>query len=238
MIPTIEVVPERFAGLYRFLEDGWRGWLLLSHEGDRQLVGRYRTDRYVKDFDVVAEVDEVVPHKVRITIPHFNEMSEQLFMGYLFRTGGNVVTGITYAEGTTFGFCARKTRSLILASYGAGEKVRPQDFTGVYTLHQEDESGVLRLEHDAGDELHGAYAPWNGTEVLPVTARIDETVRHGLRLYIKGGEAEDGRTFIGYLSTRPKNMVAGWIERAGVSLGCYMVRLSDDPTGGTFTVGR
>jgi hypothetical protein len=220
------VTPGRFAGLYRFLEDGWRGRLELTYDEGRRLNGRYRTDRYQKDFDVDAEIDADLPHKVRITVAEFNEMAEQLFVGYLFRTSANVITGTTYAEGTTFGFCARKTRSLVFASFRSGD-VRPEDFSGLYTLHEEDRQGVLRLAVVDGDRLGGTYTELGESRAWRVTAHVDEAVRHGLGLQIEHPRGAEDRVYTGYLATRPKNLVAGSVSRAGRPLGFYMVKLSD-----------
>lgn len=219
LILTVDESPGRLAGLYRFLEDGWRGRLLLSHQGGRILTGRYATERYLGEFDAVAEVVEGVANQLHIRISDFNEMDEQLFEGYIFQPDGNALAGVTYAEGTTFGFCARRTRSLILAQYRMGD-VRPEDFAGTYVLHQEDDHGVLSLDVVSGSDLRGVYRPWAGQRSLPVTARIDDAVPHGIRLSIE--EA----SLAGYLFTRPKNVVAGRVEDAGESHGFYMIKMS------------
>jgi hypothetical protein len=219
--PTFDVRPESFVGLYRFLEDGWRGRMLLAHEAGRVLVGRYRTDRYQGEFDVVAEVDELLPHKVNIRISNFNEMAEQLFEGYLLGAGGCAIAGVTYAEETVFGFCARMTRSLIFAQYRVGA-VRPEDFVGTYGLHQGDEHGVLRLILDGERGFRGTYLSCNnGDRITEVSAEVDDTVRHGLHMSM------DGVTLLGYLFTRPKNVLAGRVERDGVPRGFYMVKMSE-----------
>jgi hypothetical protein len=224
-----EVTPERFAGLYRVLEDGWRGRLLLTHDSGRRLTGQFRTDRYANDFVVRAEVDVDVPHKVHITIEDFNEMDEQLFLGYLFRDRANVIAGTTYAEQTTFGFCARKTRSLMFAAFGSGD-VRPEHFAGLYILHEDDRKGLLSL--DVADErnLTGTYTQLGAPHAYRVTGRVDDVVRHAVRLQIDHPQGSDDRIYTGYLATRPKNLVAGSVDCSGLTLGFYMVKLSERPS--------
>ncbi len=218
---------EAFAGRYRMLEDGWRSRLELVLMGERRLEGRYNnTDRDEKDYRCVVDVDPDIPHKMNMRIADYNEMPEQLFVGYLLRPGRNVITGITFAEGTTFGFVAHRTRSLVFASYRTGD-VRPGDFAGSYSLHEEEGRGIIQLALGSDGALAGTYRRLGQMQEWPVAAQVDPSVRHGLIMRLEEPAARGERLFTGYLFTRPKNAIAGWVERGGEPSAFYMVKLND-----------
>jgi hypothetical protein len=233
--------PDDFAGTYTFYHDGWRCWLRLSRpEAGRLLRGRlfdYKLDG--KQHDVEAEVSADASHRVRIRVLDYNWMPDgQFFDGFLFRRSKNAIAGTTVWAGDqlSYGFFARKTTALTLSRFGEMSTKRPdqeaervvrEECAGLYSVWEDGEHGVMRLVPGPQGLLQGTYRPGSSGATLAVEGLTDEAVPHHVELVARGGGSE--RAFHGYLFSRPKNAVAGWMEVGGRAQGFYMTKLAPLP---------
>lgn len=221
--------PADFAGAYSFYHDGWRGWLILSHDEDRRLTGTYQGEPPRGRYAVTAEVDADVPHRVAISIHDFNWMDRQVFDGFLLRAGKKALAGRSLWAGnqTHYGFLARKTASLALSEFpGERERVRPADFAGRYSVCDDGRPGLLSLAVESGCSLRGMYEERGLARPLAVQALVDETISHAIEIAVDDPETALTRIFHGYLFARGKNAIAGWVEAGDCPAGFYMTKLS------------
>jgi hypothetical protein len=223
--------PVDFAGRYSIYDDGWAGTLWLEHRGGRKLDGTYHGIRFEAYFEVTAEVDERKPHLIELTIHDFNWQDEQLFIGYLFASTKNTITGCTMWREQPYGFVARKSRFLTLASFRSGG-VQPYDFAGAYSLYHDGYQATLVLAPGQARMLRGTYSRRSPAIELPVTAEIREDVPHEIEIRIPGevvgsaavGEPDASALLTGWLFTRPKSAIAGWLDHGETRSGFYMTR--------------
>lgn len=243
-------MPDDFAGTYTFYHDGWRCWLRLKRpDADERLLRGRLFDHKLdgRQHDVEARVSLDPPHHVTIRVLDYNWMPEgQVFDGFLFGRSKNAIAGTTVWAGDQrpYGFFARKTTSLTLSPFGEPARRRPdeeaehvpcEECGGLYSVWEDGDHGVMRLVPGPGSSLRGSYRPdASSGSTLAVEGRADVTVPHQLELVARGGGAD--RLFHGYMFTRPKNAIAGWMEVGGSRKGFYMTKLTPlrwEPTAGT-----
>lgn len=232
--------PDDFAGTYSFYHDGWRCWLrLVRPEASQRLLRGRLFDHKLggRQHDVEAVVSTDPPHRVEIRALEYNWMDDgQVFDGFLFQRTKNAIAGSTIWAGDQrpYGFFARKTAALTLSPFGGMSKKRPdqdaervafEEFGGLYSVWEDGDHGVMRLVPGPGSSLRGNYRPDSSSgSALAVEGRIDATVPHQVELVAKGSGLE--RVFHGYMFSRPKNAIAGWMEVGGSRTGFYMTKLA------------
>lgn len=220
------VQPADFTGRFSFYDDGWPGVLVLSEVSGFDLCGTYHSYRLNADYVATALVDERQRHHLAITIHDFNGMDRQLFDGYLFTSRKNVITGETSWKTIPYSFVARRCAPWTLSTFRPGGLAEPGDFAGWYSVYYDGGQGTVYLESVEGRSLRGVWRALGNRTELPVTATVDAEVPIRVTLRIDHG-LNDGvqpPIMTGLLFSRPKNLVAGWIDWRGERLGCYMVR--------------
>jgi hypothetical protein len=219
------VKPSSFAGRWAFYDDGWLGTLTLHSEAGQELSGTCYSERFGQEYRVTGSVSGSLPHKVEIVIHDYNWLDRQVYEGYLLTHGRNAITGRTTWRGEPFGFVARRTTTLTLGSFGSGP-VRPADFAGGWTLYLDGQRATLELTHDPAADLLRGQCTGQAVGSLQVTGQAGTDVGHGTRLVLhpEGEPAAEELVLSGYLFSRPKNAIAGWIEGGPVPVGFYLVK--------------
>jgi hypothetical protein len=215
-----------FAGYYSLYHDGWYGSLELLHEQKGKLRGTYNSVRFRQAYNVTAMVDEKHQHQIQLVIHEFNHNlpSEQVFTGYLFTHGKNVIAGRTIWREKPFGFFARKSGFLYLSDYGEGrESILPEDFAGSYGLYHNGKLATLILTHQNENFLSGIYIVSDLTSEFQIFATVSNKIPHEISISVAANTGEFVR-MIGYLFTRPKNVIAGYIEWGAIRSGFYMTK--------------
>jgi hypothetical protein len=209
-------------GRYAFYDDGWMGMLHI-HRDDPGLQATYRSYRFRSSHSVTLLPRDPPSHTIRFAIEDFNELPRQLFSGYFFTGSRNAIAGSTEWKGTPFGFFARKTRPVSLGPIGS-DRVEMSHFAGRYIVMCNGARADLSLDLRGRDGFTGILHA--GREELGVAGRVDEKTSHKVVLTLghRHGAAESLPTFTGFLFTRQKSAMAGWVEWRNVRLGCYMLR--------------
>jgi hypothetical protein len=98
----------------------------------------------------------------------------------------------------------------------------PADFAGRYTLRCDGGPASVELVHDGGRRLAGQWR-YRDDDPRGITAEVDQEEPLLIRLTLRTGVTDAVLT--GYLFSRPKNVVAGWIDVPQARIGCYLVRI-------------
>ena len=209
-------------GRYAFYDDGWMGMFHI-HVDDGNLRATYRSYRFRSSHSVTLLPRNGPPHSVRFTIQDFNELPQQFFSGYFFTGSRNAIAGSTEWKGVPYGFFARKTRPVSLGPLGS-DKVEVDDYAGKYYFLCNGTRASLWLSVAGKRSLTGSLR--SGGEEVTVSGRVDEDVSHKTVLTLGDVYKVDQSlpTFTGFLFTRQKSAMAGWVEWRKIRLGCYMLR--------------
>lgn len=211
-----------FGRFYSLYHDGWYGSLELWHESGQFLHGRYVDIRWDRAYSVTAAADSSYSNRIELTIHQFNQLPKQVFQGFLGGPGRDAFAGTTWWHDQPFGFFARRGGFLHLTDYGDGtERVTPSDFIGSYTVWHEEGLGTLKFTAAAGDRLLGQYTEPQG-QLQDLVARVGSSCAHEISLSVPIGR--EFASFTGYLFTRPKNAIAGGVERHGKEVGMFMTK--------------
>lgn len=216
-----------FAGQYSLYHDGWYGSMVLVYDGRQQFHGSYNHVRDERAYKVTASVDEQHPHQIKFIIHKFNQNipTDQVFAGYMFTHGKNAIAGQTIWRGQPYGFFARKSGFLHLRNYGDGsESVLPEHFAGSYSLYHDGQFATLELANSNSRLISGTYLR-NGV-MQEVVARISSKVPHEITISIYVETGEFVKLLTGYLFTRPKNAIAGYMKWEETQSGFYMIKYS------------
>ena len=211
-----------FIGTYVLFHDGWRGTLTLGARSRTEVIGEYNSERFGRTYQVTGEIGSE-DHRIVFHIHDFNSLPSQRFEGYLFTRPKNGIAGTTNWRGTPFGFFARKVRSMSMDSYDAGP-VAPQHFAGRYSFYHDGWHGTLHLHFDRERSLTGTYESDRFGREYEVTATVDPTHNHKIRITIQNFNSLPQQHFDGYLFTRPKNAVAGTTDWRGTDFGFFMYK--------------
>ncbi|MBE9015767.1 hypothetical protein IQ272_06335 [Chroococcidiopsidales cyanobacterium LEGE 13417] len=214
-----------FAGHYSLYHDGWYGSMVLVYDSG-QFHGTYNHVRDDRAYKVTASVEEQHPYQITFIIHKFNQNipTDQVFTGYLFAHGKNAIAGQTTWRGQPFGFFARKSGFLHLSDYGDGsESVLPKHFAGSYSLYHDGQPATLELAESNSLLMSGIYRRNGVTQ--EVVARVSSKVPHEITIsiYMETGEFV---LLTGYLFTRPKNAIAGYMKWGETQSGFYMIKYS------------
>jgi len=231
-VPNPELVtPSAFEGHYTLYHDGWYGTLRLEHESDGRFSGSYHSVRFKRRYAVSAEIDKEQYHKIRISFLDFTQILQtpnQEFVGFIFTHNLNCIAGLTTARDVPFGFFARKTGPMYLSDMGDGsEKTSPSDFAGHYTLYHDGLQADVALTCLDNEQLCGSYQ-WGVTRSRrDLEVQINENFPHEIKMVSR---TKDGQPVVltGYLFTRPKNGIAGFVEYEEKLSGFYMTKFSND----------
>jgi hypothetical protein len=210
--PTVG--PPALAGQYTWYDDGWPGTMRLWLH-DARLVGRYTSHRFGTSHRVTADLDG---HELRLDIHDFNGLDAQRFTGYLATEGRMVIAGVTQWRDERFGFYAYRGVPRALATFRPGD-VAPGDFAGAYTLRCDTGPVSIELTHD-GDR--GLAGQWRHRDEEPhdISGAVEPDdpllVRLTLLPHVQ---------LSGYMFSRPKNVVTGWLDLLAGRRGCYLVRI-------------
>jgi hypothetical protein len=217
-------LPDRFAGRYRFFDDGWTGVLRLHLAGlaGRELRGEFASDRFNKTYSVTGTADPDVHHRAVLTIHEYNDLEHQVYDGHLFTHGGKAIAGRSLWHGQPFGFFALRTARLALPTYRTGTVV-PQDFAGYYSLYVDGRPATLHLDLDSASRLAGKCQFAGTPRALPVDAEVSAVVPYEISVRI-GEDPEHHLALTGYLFTRPKCAIAGSAVWRGATLAFFMLR--------------
>lgn len=212
-------------GVWSVYDDGWAGRLTLSGGMDGRLGGEFFSSRFRASYAVTARVgDDFV--SVTFTIHDFNWLREQVYVGHAFTRGRNVITGSSLWRGTPFGFVAWRRQQPPLRTYRLGP-VEPIDFGGVWGARLDGHAAHLTLEiEERTGSLRGECVGRTLGAPYRVTGAVSPRLTHEVTLVLTRASAtgEPPVKILGYLSSRPKNVVSGRMEIGGSSLGFYMVR--------------
>jgi hypothetical protein len=120
----------RLAGGYALYDDGWQATLLLRVTRAGNVEADFRAhDRTRGHFDTTTEfVDEGASPMPRFVVHDFNELPEQVFVGYVFRQGRIAIAGATSWKRQPFAFFACRQ-----PPYSLGP-LRPETVAGADSL--------------------------------------------------------------------------------------------------------
>jgi hypothetical protein len=216
-----------YVGRYAFYDDGWPGMLTLWRGQGRALDGAYHSYRFGTDHSLTAVVDERHGHHIGLTIHDFNELPGQSFTGYLFTRAYNGIAGSTEWKGEQFGFLARRWWPASLGVSHAG-RVRSEDFAGKFSVYCDGEHATLELRVAGTRALSGTLREGARGRAFPVAAAVDERVAHKVTMTVHGlhdlvPEA-DPPVITAFLFSRPRSVMAGWLDWGGEQVGCYLER--------------
>ncbi|MFI6908725.1 hypothetical protein ACIBKY_46205 [Nonomuraea sp. NPDC050394] len=168
-----------------------------------------------------AQVAEDPPHELVLDIHDFNGLAAQRFTGYLATESRGLIAGYTRWREERYGFYARRDLPRPLAAFRSGE-VAPPDFAGLYTLRCDGGPAALELLHVGDRRLSGHWRPPGG-EPHQIDGEIDQGDPLLVRLTLStpAGPA----TLTGSLFSRPKNVIAGWIDLPAARIPCYLLRI-------------
>jgi hypothetical protein len=212
---------DAFAGQYTWYDDGWAGGLRLSADGPSTLSGRYTSHRFATTHTVSGQVTGPLSHEIHLDIHDFNGLAAQRFTGYLATESRALIAGFTQWRDERYGFYARRGVPRALPAFRAGEAL-PADFAGRYVLRCDGGPASVELTHDGERRLSGHWRHRDGSP-YEITGEVDPAEPLLVRLTLRTQAAEAALT--GYLFSRLKNLVAGWIDTPRVRVGCYLVRI-------------
>jgi hypothetical protein len=212
---------EAFAGQYTWYDDGWPGGLRLSADGPSALSGRYTSYRFGTTHQVSALVGSTFSNEIQLNIHDFNGLDQQLFTGYLAAEGQALIAGYTQWRDERFGFYARRGVPRALSAFRVGE-VTPADYAGRYILRCDGGPASVELTHDGERRLSGHWR-YHDDQPYDVSGEVDPGDPLLVRLSLRTQAAEAVLT--GYLFSRPKNLVTGWIDTPRTRAGCCLVRI-------------
>jgi hypothetical protein len=220
---VLSTLSGRWQGVFGLCHDGWRAFIELRADGDASLRGRFvDLGMWGRVHDVVATLDTDDPYRIDLAVLRFNELPQQNFTGYAVDRGHRRFAGSAYWRGEEFGFVARRGPIPLMAGFGdALALVDMPDFPGRYFLHHAD--GVTEIELSRqGNRLAARYRHGHAGRGGIAQVRAGGPANHHLTLDVPLGSAPI--RFEGHMFTRPKNCIAGVIERAGTRMGGYLVR--------------
>jgi hypothetical protein len=219
-VPTT-VSAEAFAGQYTCYDDGWAGGLRLAADDPSTLSGRYTSFRFGTNHTVSAQITGPLSHKIQLNIHDFNGLAEQPCTGYLATEGRGMIAGYTQWRDEVLGFYARRDVPRALPAFRPGEAV-PADFAGRYILRCDGGPASVELTHEGERRLSGH---WRHRDDRPydITGEVDRDNPLLVRLTLSTQAADAALT--GYLFSRPKNLVTGWIDTQRARIGCCLVRI-------------
>ncbi|MFC4039789.1 hypothetical protein ACFO1B_15290 [Dactylosporangium siamense] len=210
------VSADAFAGQYTWYDDGWAGALTVSAHGDSALSGQYTSLRFGTTHRVTATVGGALPTGIALDIHDFNGLDAQRFTGCVGTGSRALIAGVTQWRDERYGFYAVRDAPRPIAAFRVGE-VEPGDFAGRYTLRGD--AGPVRVEltHTGGRAVEGVvHRPGDGP--LPLAGAVDPD--DPLLVTLTAGDA----VLSVRLFSRPKNVLAGWIDVPGARIPCYLVR--------------
>jgi hypothetical protein len=212
---------DAFLGQYTWYDDGWAGGMRLWAVGSGQLAGRYTSYRFGTTHPVSARTTGPPHHEVQLDIQDFNGLAAQRFTGYPADRSGALVAGVTEWRDERYGFYADRGLPRALPAFRAGDAV-PADFAGSHVLRGASGPATVELAHDGGRRVVGHWRHRDG-DSGEVHGEVDPADPLLVRLTLRAAAAD--ATLTGRLFSRPKNVVAGWMDMAGARAGCYLMRI-------------
>jgi hypothetical protein len=215
---TLEV--DALVGQYTLCEDGWVGGLRLAATGPSTLSGQYISYRFGTRHAVSAHLTADGPKQVHFDIHDFNGLPAQHFTGYPGADARRLIAGATDWRDERYGFYARRGVPRPLPAFRTGDAL-PADFAGVFVLRCGAAAINVELAHEDERRLAGHWR-YRDAEPMQVAGEVDHDDPLLVRLVFRTQGAD--AAFTGYLFSRPKNVVAGWIDTPEARHGCYLVR--------------
>jgi hypothetical protein len=212
---------DAFAGQYTWYDDGWAGSMRLSADGSSTLTGRYRSYRFGTTHPVSARMSGPLSHNIELDIHDFNGLAAQRFTGYLATRSRALIAGVTEWRDDRYGFYARRGVPRALPAFRPGDAL-PEDFAGCYTLRCDGGPASVELAYEGEGRLSGRWY-CRDEDPCEVTGEVDPVEPLFVRLMLRDPHGE--ALLVGYLFSRPKNVVAGWIDLPQGRVGCYLVRI-------------
>jgi hypothetical protein len=214
----------RLAGDYAFYDDGWQATLSLRVDQDGHIDTEFRAyDRTRGRFAATAEFDDSDGPRLVLAVRDFNELPEQRYEGYVFRRGPVAIAGRTEWKGQPFSFFARRQPPYTLGPLQP-EGICPLDFLGVYGLYCDGEHATMILSSAEDSALRGCLREDGSGREYPVHAVIDPVLPYCLKLTVGNLPLEEPPTLTLLMFRQRRTAMAGWLDWAGLRLGCYLIR--------------
>jgi hypothetical protein len=212
---------DRVFGDYAFYDDGWRCRLSLR-PGEQGAVEAhfFSYDRTQGSFAARVAVDSASVPRLEISVAHFNELDEQVYVGYAFTRGVQGIAGASQWKSEPFGFFARR-HPPVTQGPQLPVQITPQDFTGSFNLYCDGLRATMLLTDADGATVRGMLVDDAGT-TRPVTATIDPDVRHQAIITID--DVAEMPCLSVWMFSRQRTALAGWLDWGGKRFGCYLTR--------------
>jgi hypothetical protein len=214
---------QRLCGDYAFYDDGWQATLSLRAGNDGRVGARYFAhDRTRGEFTATAEIEG---QHLQLTVRDFNELPEQVYSGYFFRRGRVAIAGTTAWKGRPFGFFAWRQPPCSLGPLRP-ENVVAEDFLGVYGLYCDDRHATLALSSISDGLLLGSLREDGADHSFPVEAVVSTSVSHQIEVTVRKVPGDEVPSMTLMMFPQRRTAMAGWLDWAGLRLGCFALRYS------------
>ncbi len=244
-----------FAGSYEMIHDGWQGNLVLNKEdGDfiesiPNMGGSYTgSDNkahavwgYVRTATYPVPASWGPDHKIefRVDFPDTpSTADDQKFDAYLFSWEPGTMAGITWWNGTPFGFYAGQNGVFRGGPDFTPGAVSIDDFLGTYAMNHDGWNGTLELREVTGPRLAGSAnltGTYTGSDGRSHAVRgfvrgpsqsmpTDWGPDHKIEFYVDFADTSpttDDQKFEGYLFTQTKDGMAGLTWWNATPFGFY-----------------